>query len=526
MNSFKPTIFLLLLLNSLNVYCQDTISIFFEFGKSKILESQSNTLNLIPRQFDLSELDSVNYIGVSDSVGKFDSNLKLSRKRAIETMKYCEAVFPKNYLFKITAIGERTKMQSELNRRVDIVLYFKNDKINIDEITENINSIYGCYYIDYKLLHRSHLRKITQKKTDFIIIETNNNDLKKLNLHYYLTSTRNGKAIIKKVKWGSKKTGKLWWSNYRFVATIPKSDFETFKIFQIGGKPCSECAEDIKFDKNQSKEDNCMQLDRFLMENIQVKTKLFNKKMIKIRAPKEFVDIEDKYYIGCSYDLPLYWETQSGRRKKNYYYSQLPHNNVYLKNIVRKMECCKANPEPSECEKGIIKCRTLMKGDKSFLLYGEAGNNYQFSENIPYLTFGVSKSGDYSQSMLLLGTDTKLNFYSSLKYQFNFISFPFSILNPVSSWQSPNNVGYVNKYGRLYIGSEIKTRLNNNYPELIEQNIHVGLSRVNALTNAFIPKIFFQYGIGLDYSGNYSTKPYSIFQIGLNVRIARLGKQL
>lgn len=517
---------LFFLFTSFNIYCQDTVSVFFEFGKSTIQESDYSVLNLISSKFDLSELDSVNFIGVSDSVGNFESNLKLSKKRAVETIRYCASIFPKNYIYKITAIGERSKNHANLNRRVDIVLYFKTDKTDIEEIPEPTATINGCYYIDYKLLHRSHKRVVTREKVDYIIIETRSNDLKKINLHYYLSTAKNGSLIVKKVKWANKTTGKSWWANYRYVTTIPKSDYDKFKIFQLGELPCNDCSEDIKNQKTNSKENACMQLDRFLMENIQVKTKIFNRKTVSIRAPKEYVDITDKYYIGCNYDLPLYWKTHQGKRNKNYYFTQLPIYNLYLKNIVRTMECCNSNPELSECDKALIKCQTLSSVDKSVTLIGELGNHYQFVQHIPYVSMGISKCGNYSQSALLIGTDIKLNLYGSLRCQFNFVSFPFSALNPISSWQSPNNIYEIEKYGRLYIGTELKTRFNNSTPDLFEQNVHLGISYVNSIYRALIPRVFIQYGIGYDYLKNYSIKPYSVFQMGINFRIARLGKRL
>jgi len=519
------TIIFLTILTSVHVHGQDTISVFFDFGQSKLQDSALEKLNVIPSSYDLSDLDSVHFIGMADSVGNFKANIKLSEKRARNVSRYCARLFPSIIPIKITALGESTIDEKDKNRRVDIVLYFKPPKVEEVEQIVATQKKEVCYNIDYKLLHRCHLRTVTKRKKELIIIETTIPDLKKKKEHYYGTASKKGNFVAKKVKWSSKRTGNLWWSKTRYVATIPKEDFDTYKIFKIEDLPCDTCNEDFQTKSEISKEDTCIQVDRFLMENIQFQTRLFNNKWVKIRTPREYVNIEDRYFIGCGFQNELVWDSKKGRKQQNYYYSRLPRHFNYIVNITRVMDCCKNNPEPSECDKPMIYCRTLGEPDRSFMLNAEFGSHYQQSTITPYAGFGISKEGYFSRVSILAGTDIDLSLCGSLRYQYHFLSFPFSVFNPLSSWQSPTAQRVINKYGRLYFGTELKTRINENKQDYLEHNFHIGLAAVNTNRDAFIPRLFIQYGIGFDYLGTYSTGVYSIFQLGLNMKIARLNKK-
>lgn len=67
---------------------QDTLHINFEFGSNRINKSQKLKLDSLPINFDVFQLDSVVYIGMADTVGNIDANLKLSYKRAVAVNSY------------------------------------------------------------------------------------------------------------------------------------------------------------------------------------------------------------------------------------------------------------------------------------------------------------------------------------------------------------------------------------------------------------------------------------------------------
>jgi len=506
------------------IFGQDTISIYFEFGQSKIPDEQLIPLNAIPTLYDLSDLDSVYFIGMADSVGDLESNFDLSEKRARNVAKYCERIINTTLPVRVKALGESLNDEKWKNRRVLVIFFFKPVQPEEDEI-QNENKIKeSCYYIDYHLLHHSHIRTITKRKKNLVLIETTLPDLKKKKEQYYGSTTKNGEFIVKKVKWAFLRTGKLWWSQTRYVATIPEEDFKKYKIFKVGDLPCDSCSEDFRNKAFIINEDTCMQVDYFVMENMQIKRSLFNRTSVEIRVPREYINYEDKYYIGCGYENELIWTTKKGKRKQNYFYSHLPLYFNYLGNITRVMKCCKSNPEPSECDKKLIYNSIFCSAKGGLTLNAELGTYYQQSKITPYIAIGLFKEGSFSRVSLFVGTDNKLSIYSSLRYQIHIISFPYNILNPFSTWQSPKQQQVIYRYGRLYLGTELKSRFILNNPYHLEQNIHIGFAAVNTNYNAIIPRIFLEYGIGYDYLGVYSKRVYSIVQLGLNIKIARFKK--
>ncbi len=515
----KITLFTFLI-TSVRLASQDTISIYYESGSSKIQKYQHPVLDNIPSKFDLSELDSIHFVGIADSIGNLKSNLKLSEKRARETFNYCKKLLPEKNSVRIIAFGEEKSMNKRY-RRVDVILFLKPEPSEQEDLSDKAeipDRLNKCYYIDNELIHYSNIRTVQKRKNEFSIIEVPNTNLKKKEFHYYATLLKNGDLEIKKVKWTAKTTGSLWWKKQRYVALIPKKDFEKFKIFKIDIPPCNDCSQDLETKKEIVNEMDCIQLDRFLMSNIQIKTKLFNRKVVGIRAPREYVNLSDNYYIENGLQKKLPWRAKRGSRKQNYFYTELPIYNNYVANITRLMKCCTAKSEFGDWENRTIYCATRNRQKKIYSLLVELGDHYQFSQNSPYASLGINTKGYFSDIALNVGTDLKLNLYSSLRYQFNFLTFPFRTIK-TGSWQTPGALFSSEKYGRLYLGTELKSRFNTSRLTLVEQNLHAGVSYINEKRKALIPKIFIQYGIGYDYSGNYSTTFYPIAQVGLNIRI-------
>jgi hypothetical protein len=527
-------VILSLLISSLTASAQDTISIYFDFGVSKVREDQMDILNTIPSGFDLSSVDSVHFIGMADSVGDFNANIKLSEKRANNAAIYCSKLFPPQLRGKVKALGELSNgKDNRLNRRVDIILF--SPQIKSEETDTMVGfkpheNIELCYYVDNKLLHRCHLRTISNRNKKLIIIETTDLFLPKRQEQYFGSTDKEGNFIPKLLKWNLKRTGKLWWAKSKYVATVPKKDFEKYKIFTIGNPPCKICNQDFNFEAKIQNEINCRQVDRFLMENIQFKRIWFNNREINVRAPKEYVDINDHYFIGCDYTRELKWEMQKGRKHRYYYYTKLPISFNYVPNIVREMECCEAKPEPSQCDDHIYYCDCRGGGGGGFqqpgtdlTLIAEIGTHFQKPGTAPYIAFGLSKSYEANYSNFMIGTDINLSLFGSLRYEYHFFSFSYQAFNPFAKWQSPSKIRSIERYGQLYTGVEFKTKFNSadslNY---FEENLHFGIAILNTRLNALIPRMFIQAGVGYDYSRNISTGLYPIFQIGFTMKLVTM----
>jgi hypothetical protein len=527
MKLVKWTILFFTLLPALCAFGQDTVSVYFDFGSSKIQEKQSELLGSIPTNYDLSSLDSVHFIGMADSVGGIKANIKLSEKRAKGISKRCKKLFPKDFPYRISALGEKNnKRKPERNRRVDVVLYFKVSVPEPEPTKPTITIAKDrCYYIDYRLLHTSHFRTITKGKRELVIVESENPKVLKKKEHYYASQKKGGKVITKRLKWKGKRTGNLWWAKTRYVATLPKKSFDQFKIFKVGDLPCDTCSEAFLKKPEITKEDTCKQVDYFLMENLQIKTRFLKKKVVKVRAPREYVNLDFDYAVDWPNPAPITWDTKKGRKRKRYYYTVLPlresSTGNYTANITRAMNCCKYKPKCIQCQEDILHCRHY-GGPDNLTLIGEIGSHYQQSTITPYAGLGLNLEGRSSRLMLVSGLDSDLSFYGSLRYNYNVATFPFSMLNPASIWQKPSGKGLVNRFAQLYIGTEFKTRMNKTIPNYVEQNVHIGLAAVNRKREAIFSRFFVQYGGGYDYLRNNSSDLYSIVQLGINIRIARL----
>jgi hypothetical protein len=544
MKLIKYPLIIGLLLISIASMGQDTVSVYFEFGSTKISESQSETLNAIQTKYDLSDLDSVCFVGVADSVGNYKSNLKLSGKRARNISNYCERLLPTNTSSKIKALGEINNQNVNKNRRVDVVLYFHSAQTKETEETEGADETEAkelsggsgnkdvCYTIDYALLHRCHTRTIIKGKKQFIVIETTSPTLFKNKKYYSGSRNANGKFITKKIRWEARQTGRkgsLWKQQTMYVATILKKDFDTYKIFKIDEVPCTECSEDFKNTAKISKADSCIQVDRFLMDNLQFKNVFLQQFYINVRVPREYVNTDDHYYIGCGLGKEVKWKTKKGRRKKNYYYSTLPTffaiNGLFLSNITKVMECCKANPEPSECSKPLVSCgKGILEAEIfPFKFNIEIGSHYQQNKMVPYAAIGKCFPLTFGRANFLVGTDINYSLYGSVRFNRNLFVCPLRLLNPAFGWKDvADEYESARWIAKFYIGSELDTRINKRLGNYLEQNIQLGLSvepDPYSYDYALNPVLFIQYGAGYDYLRFNSKTIYPIVQVGINMNV-------
>lgn len=518
------TLAVLLMLPSI-VMAQDTISVYFDFGSSKLNDKQLRVINSIPSGYDLSQVDSLNYIGMADSVGNFKSNLRLSEKRAKNVAKYCETLFPKTIKTRTFAIGEVLGKKDSESRRVDIVLYSEKvvDEVGIGEMEKEEETIIpdtgkvACYYVDYPLLQGAHVRKVKKGRREMVMIEMVEPIRKGEKDHYTGHVNQEGQFEMKKVKWRSRRTGNLWWAKQRTVALVPKEDYEKFRIFKTNPPPCTVCNEDFENVPKRTNYIKITRVDRFLMNNMQYKVSFFNRKTVKARVPREYVNLEDNYYLGKKIE----WKTKGGKKNKNYYFIDLSLHGSRISNILREMEYCEI-PAPSYSWYGDIYCATnnFHKMPTRFAFTAEVGSYYQQSELIPYIAIGSTRAGYHHWLYLLAGTDIDLGLYGSFRYQYSFWSFPFFALNPISNWKSATGEKVeMEKYAQVYVGTELKNRINER-ETLLEQNLHLGISGINTKCSAFIQRVFIQYGVGTDYLALNNFDIYGVAQVGVDMKIA------
>ena len=165
----RAHILLLFVLAQNLVWSQDTLSVYFAFGSTRIQPSEQTQLAQIPVHFDVSSLDSVLFIGYADSVGNRRANVRLSEKRAAAVAKYCKKTFA-GVPNRIAAKGEGSHQQDEVNRRVDILLFYDREvPSEKEEILESTDP--RCFYVDFHALRYCHVRTVKKRKKEYVMIE-------------------------------------------------------------------------------------------------------------------------------------------------------------------------------------------------------------------------------------------------------------------------------------------------------------------------------------------------------------------
>ena len=186
--ALKYTWMAVLLFLTVTAVGQDTLTIYFPFGVSKLQPEARQRLESIPTLYELSTLDSVHFVGRADSVGRSKANLKLSRKRAKNTASYCREFLPVNGATQIFALGEAKSQSAAKSRRVEVVLFFRSvasDSTDFESEPDTIPEKGGCYNIDYQLLQAAHHRVIRKGKKQVVLVETESSRLRNTKIHYY-----------------------------------------------------------------------------------------------------------------------------------------------------------------------------------------------------------------------------------------------------------------------------------------------------------------------------------------------------
>jgi hypothetical protein len=498
---------------------QDTIRVFFETGKDEVNGTQKMRLASLRFQYDFSTLDSIRITGMADSVGNMQKNLKLSLRRAKNVWRFMKDDLPKSTRVSVYAEGEKISPgDKQQSRRVDMAFYSRasvTEESSANEPEIKKDSLKKCFQVAYRLLHRSSRRIITRGRRKFVEIQYERKQWEKMEEYYYASEV-NGRWTIRKVKWISRATGRDWWTEQRETTLIPFNDYKKFRVFTLSDN-CEDCSGIFPSDQPLNDETTCMQTDRFLMSNIQLKRSLFLKKLILILAPREFIDPEASYYAGCNL-YPFNWFVKGGRKKKNYYYAKIPHGGNYLHNIIKEMECCKFKPEDSECKRPLIIFIDYAASPLPLSIGVEAGYNQFLQTNLFYAAATLHKYGRSWQSALLLGADQMKEFYGLLRLQRNIITIPSSFLNFSESWQSPGAYSEPDNFFRLYIGSELIQRWGQSAQQLL-QNAHAGISFYNDNERSIFRRVFVQAGYAHCWSDGSLPSFFFSAQAGIHIQL-------
>lgn len=316
-------------------------------------------------------------------------------------------------------------------------------------------------------------------------------------------------------------TGKKWWRKQRFVALIPKREYDKYKVFTLADLPCDSCSQVLSKESKKAKTKDNLYIGYFTMKNMQVKPKFFNVSELKIRVPSEYVNPELKYYVGCDWNHRLKWETKRGKRKSLYYYSELPFWPYGLANITVKQKTCLSSPLKSDCDNSFVKYKEqLCPQPRTFQLLAEGSANFNSQNFSASVAFGAKIELEYLRFNAFAGIDQRLKFNANVGAQFHWFSFSSEILNLFKTWQSPTSSNLLYKYLRIYNGVKLDVGYLNSGSPFVQNSFTIGLARVNVKRHARMPRVYAEVGPAYDYLQNVSNSVYLNTRIGIVLNVA------
>jgi len=501
---------------------QDTLSVLFEFGKWRIPREELKTLATIPHRYDLSALDSVQFIGMADSVGSLASNLKLSRKRAMEVAEQCREHFPARTSISTFAMGAIDQGDRARNRRVDIVFHLKplaqQDREEPDSLSEPkpVPEL-PCYIRDCDLMSRCIVTPFKKGPKEFVEVEipgrlTGPNPfgpMLNMTVPRYRRVTSSNDHV--RLKW-TRKPSRNKKVPAAYIISIPKADFDRQGVLV---EKKGDCVEPTL--------DTCIRIDHALMQELQYRPHFNNALGLLVRAPRCAVQPDARYFYGCRPGVPFHWEQRSGKKRSEYYYTRLPVWAGMAKGISREMLSCVNNCDTTYCRSGYFRCQYLAKPDAAYKIIVESGFHGQGNDDRPYIMLGSSKAGHSSLTTAQVGIDSDLRPLASLRYQFHFLEFRSQQLDPTQAWQWPSDQTNIHRYYRTYLGTELRWRGGEAEQGLFEQNLHLGIAYVNEKPDAPLTRIFLQGGAAIDLRASTSDRSYLCWSVGSFIRLYRSG---
>jgi hypothetical protein len=520
--NMRLNLFLFVFIGSFSLlHGQDTIRIYFEFGSSKISYESEQVLRDLKNRFDLHSVELVEFTGYADSIGNLKSNLRLCEKRAKNAYNVCQGDFKPTVEVNILAKGEGTKASLDENRRVEIVLHYDEmkEKEGPLEIIENMNP--RCFFVDFEALQFCNLREITKGRKKYVYIEALDIGLFTEREHYYAIRNNSGKVTIQRLRWKKKVTGKLWWRKTRYVAFIPKESFDRFQFFTLEDAPCTGCKEEILTKDTVIMNVAKFYTDYFLLTNMQAKQRFIDQNQLKVRVPKEYVDLNETYYFTGNPGGIVEWTTRDfGSKNKNYYFADIELYNgkmpeiqhLYSTTVCLNTSTWKDwNARPWYC--GFVNDRGNAIRN---ILSIDPGVFYHNDSLVGYLALGVNYIDDHSFSFQA-GINTHASLYAAANYRFNLLSFRMRALSIRDNWVDPfelNMSSFANTIVRPYVGLDTKTSFNQGYQSFFEANVNAGFLVRLPIKN-WVGDFFIQGGVSYDFLQRINTQAYGYGQIGV-----------
>ncbi len=506
--------FLSLLFWTLNFSAQKTFTFSYNFGANRPNSESLKTFQKEIKDVDFSTVDSIHFIGNSDSVGTFLSNFRSTELRSRKLKKYFIGKIENSTTYSILPTSGDWPKKKGSTRQINVVLYSSQP---VKPAANEKETPKGCYKVAYSEIlncHRSDSNKgkksVTQLTRAISKVNENRPDL------YAGRLNQEGKFEAIPLKWKIEKVGESWWAAKKECAEIPTDDFEKFKIFTIENGPCTSCHEDFQQNLEIEKSILKLETDKYVMDNLQFKSSIFRQNKIQIRVPKEFVDSDADYFQTSNLDNEIIWEEKDG----TYFYTLLEYKNGLISPISKKFIA----HQDSVCQENKIldyKKSICGPSPKKISAYNfvEFGYHFQNKTQIPYAALGLFAATKYVDLEFLAGVHAHSALFASIRGRYNFLTLSFANIASVSQWKQSMNKNRF-WYTNLYVSAEYKASLGRKTSNYLEPNFNIGMT-ISQNTGPIFHRIFLQYGVGVNFLEKSPRPSYTIFQAGIQLQLGK-----
>jgi len=508
-------VILFFLLHPIITEAQTTFSLSYSFGSFKPNTDEFKTFQNEFKKLKLTEIDSIHFVGHSDSVGTFLSNFRTAEYRARKLEKILVRKIKRKVPYAIYPAAGKMPKEVGSTRQIQIVI-FSSSFLKLNKAVGEIPN--GCFKVAYSELQNYHQNYTSRGRTSCIQIERSSSKTS-MNRPVFYSGRINegGNFEVVPLKWKSEKTGEFWWAKEGEVTEVPVADFDRFKIFTIEKDPCSDCNEDFfKIQKIQNSH-LILAKDRIVMENIQFRTPYFFNNSVQIRVPKDFVDLSKEYFQQSSEDRQILWK----EKDKDFYSAKVKQFNGKVESIQRKF--------PSNAK---IDCQDKIAHQNEptvicspsygkILAYNffEVGSHFQNNTKMPYASIGLFTGTRHLELEFLAGIHSKSALYGAIRGRYNIATIPFQAIFSGNKWRqsfSKNRFWYT----KIYVGTEYKASIGKRSQNYLEPNIHLGMT-FSQNNGSVFHRLFIQYGYAVNFVEESPRKSYDLFQIGFQLQLGK-----
>lgn len=183
------------------IHSQDSTSVYFKTGSHKISAHSQKVLEGLFTNLDYTDLIEIKCIGYSDSTGNFESNQRLSERRAKAVSKTVKPYLKSGISIVTESKGELPRKVDSLSRRVDIIFIYNSPPEADTKDTIVIQpEDPRCFFIDQHFEAYSNARIRVNKKKKVVYLQVIDYPEFTSRNYYYVKNPAQKHAVAQRVK--------------------------------------------------------------------------------------------------------------------------------------------------------------------------------------------------------------------------------------------------------------------------------------------------------------------------------------